>query len=532
MPSHEPLSPVERPLTTTADRIADLATRHEEVAHLAEKRATDRQHAKGKLTARERIELLLDAGSFVELDEFVRHRSTDFDIPRPYGDGVVTGHGTIDGRQVCVFSHDFTILGGSMGEAFGSKVIKVYDLAMSIGCPVIGINDSGGARIQEGVVSLAYYAELGARNVHASGVIPQISLIMGPCAGGSVYSPALTDFTVMVKDISYMFVTGPDVVTAVTGEQVTGEELGGPAVNGQVSGNAHYVAEDERDAISWVQTLCGYLPGNNLDRAPVYEHTAGTGTTERDLALDSIVPDGDSQSYDMAEVISTVLDDGDYLEIHPDFARNMICALGRVDGHSVGVVANQPGFLAGVLDIDASEKAARFVRFCDAFHIPLLTFMDVPGYLPGVGQEHNGIIRRGIKLFYAYAESTVPKVTVITRKAYGGGYAVMGSRHVGADCVIAWPTAEIAVMGAESAVRILHGRELAAAPPEERAEVKDRLTDDYRRRFGNPYVAASHGYVDMVVQPARTRVEVSRALMALRNKRQSRPAKKHGNIPL
>ncbi|WP_299537475.1 acyl-CoA carboxylase subunit beta [uncultured Streptomyces sp.] len=532
MPSQEPAPAGERPLTTTADRIADLAARHEEAVLLAEKQALDRQHAKGKLTARERIDLLLDPGSFVELDEFVRHRSTEAGLSRPYGDGVVTGHGTVDGRQVCVFAHDFTVLGGSMGEAFGAKVLKVYDLAMSIGCPVIGINDSGGARIQEGVMSIAYYAELGVRNVHASGVVPQISLIMGPCAGGSVYSPALTDFTVMVEDISYMFVTGPEVVSAVMGEKVTSEELGGPAVNAEVSGNAHYVAEDERDAISWVQTLLGYLPNNNMEPAPVYEHGAPAGLTAGDLALDTIVPDTESQSYDMAEVVAAVLDDGEYLEIHPGFARNILCALGRVEGHSVGVVANQPQHLAGVLDIDASEKAARFIRFCDAFNIPVLTFVDVPGYLPGVDQEHRGIIRRGIKLFYAYAESTVPKVTVITRKAYGGGYGVMGSQHLGADRVIAWPTAEIAVMGAESAVRVLYRRDLAAAEPEERAAVKEKLLDDYRRQFGNPYVAASHGFVDMVIQPSQTRSEVAKALNLLRNKRQERPVRKHGNIPL
>nr|5INF_A Chain A, Carboxyl transferase [Streptomyces ambofaciens ATCC 23877]5INF_B Chain B, Carboxyl transferase [Streptomyces ambofaciens ATCC 23877]5INF_C Chain C, Carboxyl transferase [Streptomyces ambofaciens ATCC 23877]5INF_D Chain D, Carboxyl transferase [Streptomyces ambofaciens ATCC 23877]5INF_E Chain E, Carboxyl transferase [Streptomyces ambofaciens ATCC 23877]5INF_F Chain F, Carboxyl transferase [Streptomyces ambofaciens ATCC 23877]5INI_A Chain A, Putative carboxyl transferase [Streptomyc len=532
MSLQEPVSPVEESPTSTADRIADLAARHEEAVVLAEKKAADRQHLKGKLTARARIDLLLDPGSFVELDEFVRHRTVEAGIPRPYGDGVVTGHGTIDGRQVCVFSHDFTTLGGSMGEAFGSKVVKIYDFAMSVGCPVIGINDSGGARIQEGVMSIAYYTELGVRNVHSSGVIPQISLIMGPCAGGSVYSPALTDFTVMVKDISYMFVTGPEVVSAVMGEQVTAEQLGGPAVHAEVSGNAHYVGDDEQDAISWVQTLLGYLPPNNLDPAPVYDHDCAPGITEADLALDTVIPDSEQQVYDMADVITAVLDDGDYLEIHPDFARNIICALGRVEGHSVAVVANQPRHLAGVLDIDASEKAARFIRFCDSFNIPVLTFMDVPGYLPGVGQEHQGIIRRGIKLFYAYAESTVPKITVITRKAYGGGYAVMGSRQIGADRVMAWPTAEIAVMGANSAVPILHRRELAAVPPEERAAVKENLVDDYRRRFGNPYEAAAHGYVDMVISPSRTRYEVARALASLRNKRQARPARKHGNIPL
>lgn len=414
---------------TTAFRIADLAARREDL-RTAEKRAVDRQHAKGKLTARERVEELLDPGSFVELDQFARHRCTEFgmDASRPYGDGVVTGHGTVDGRQVCVFSQDFTVFGGSMGEVFGEKVLKVMDLAMTLGCPVVGINDSGGARIQEGVVSLAYYAELGRRNTLASGVIPQISLIMGPCAGGAVYSPAITDFTVMVDETAHMFVTGPDVVHAVSGERVTAQRLGGASVNSEVSGNAHHRATDEHDAIDWVRTLLGYLPSNNLDAVPEYADESAPEPTAADLELDRLVPDALNQAYDMAEVIVRLVDDGDFMEVHGGFAPNMICAFGRIRGRTVGVVANQPRHQAGVIDIDASEKAARFVRFCDAFDIPILTLADVPGYLPGEAQERHGIIRRGAKLIYAYAEATVPKVTVVIRKAYGGGYAVMGSK--------------------------------------------------------------------------------------------------------
>ncbi|WP_027934062.1 acyl-CoA carboxylase subunit beta [Amycolatopsis thermoflava] len=519
---------------TTAYRIADLAARQDEAVRIAEKRAIDRQHAKGKLTARERIDLLVDDGSFVELDQFARHRCTEFgmDGNRPYGDGVVTGHATVDGRQVCLFSQDFSVFGGSMGEVFGEKVLKVMDLAMSIGCPVIGINDSGGARIQEGVVSLAYYAELGRRNAHASGVIPQISMIMGPCAGGAVYSPAITDFTVMVEDTSHMFVTGPDVVHAVTGERVTAQQLGGAAVNSEISGNAHHRAADERDAIDWVQTLLGYLPLNNLDAPPEYADETSREITPADLELDRIVPDSLNQAYDMTEVIRRLVDDGEFTEIHGAFAPNMICAFGRVEGRSVGIVANQPLRQAGVIDIDASEKAARFVRFCDAFGIPVLTLADVPGYLPGTEQERQGIIRRGAKLIYAYSEATVPKVTVVTRKAYGGGYAVMGSKHLGADVNLAWPTAEIAVMGAEGAVGVLHRHELAALSTSEREVARRRLTEEYRKRHASPYLAAERGYVDMVVPPSQTRLQVARALRALRTKRQTLPAKKHGNIPL
>ncbi|GAB3741429.1 acyl-CoA carboxylase subunit beta [Amycolatopsis oliviviridis] len=519
---------------TTAFRIADLAARQDEAVRIAEKRAVDRQHAKGKLTARERVDLLLDPGSFVELDQFARHRCAEFgmDAHRPYGDGVVTGHGTVDGRQVCLFSQDFTVFGGSMGEVFGEKVLKVMDLAMTLGCPVIGINDSGGARIQEGVVSLAYYAELGRRNALASGVIPQLSLIMGPCAGGAVYSPAITDFTVMVDETAHMFVTGPDVVHAVSGERVTSEQLGGAAVNSEISGNAHYRATDEHDAIDWVRTLLGYLPSNNLDGVPEYADETAPDLTAADLELDRVVPDSLNQAYDMTEVIARLVDDGEFTEVHSTFAPNMICAFGRVQGRTVGIVANQPRHQAGVIDIDASEKAARFVRFCDAFGIPILTLADVPGYLPGAAQERHGIIRRGAKLIYAYAEATVPKVTVVIRKAYGGGYAVMGSKHLGADVNLAWPTAEIAVMGAEGAVRVLHRRELAELPPEQRSAERRRLTEAYRERHSNPYLAAERGYVDQVIAPSQTRLQVARALRALRTKRQTLPAKKHGNIPL
>jgi len=519
---------------TTAYRIADLADRDEEVLRTAEKEAADRQHAKGKLTARERIELLTDPGSFVEFDRFVRHRCADFGMGanRPYGDGVVTGRATVDGRPICLFSQDFSVLGGSLGEAFGQKVIKVMDLAAEIGCPIVGINDSGGARIQEGVTALAYYAEIGARNVHLSGVVPQISMIMGPCAGGAVYSPAITDFTVMVDEISHMFVTGPEVVNAISGEKVSRDDLGGASVNSEVSGNVHYRATDERDAIDWVRTLIGFLPANYLEPAPEYASTASPELTRQDLALDDLVPDAQSRAYDVRQVVETVLDEGEFLEMQPDFAPNMVCGFGRVDGHSVGVIANQPRWMAGVIDIHASEKAARFIRFCDAFGIPLLTFADVPGYLPGREQEHGGIIRRGAKLIYAYAEATVPKVTVVLRKAYGGGYAVMGSKHLGADVNLAWPTAEIAVLGAEAAVTVLHRRVLRDCPPGERDALRRRLVDEYRRQFASPYAAAERGYVDQVIRPATTRLEVAGALRAMRTKRRRPPAKKHGNIPL
>ena len=517
---------------TTAGKIADLAERIDEAVHAGSARAVDKQHARGKKTARERIDLLLDPGSFVELDELARHRSGNFglDETRPYGDGVVTGYGTVDGRPVCVFAQDFTVFGGSLGEVFGEKIVKVMDLAMKTGCPVVGINDSGGARIQEGVASLGLYGEIFFRNVRASGVTPQISLVLGPCAGGAVYSPAVTDFTVMVDQTSHMFITGPDVIKTVTGEGVEFEELGGARTHNTRSGNAHYLAADEDDAIGYVKALLSYLPSNNLDEPPVVEAPASLDVSDGDLALDTLIPDSPNQPYDMHRVIEAVLDDGDFCEVMPLYAQNIVVGFGRVEGYPVGVVANQPMHFAGCLDIGASEKAARFVRTCDAFNIPILTFVDVPGFLPGTGQEWDGIIRRGAKLIYAYAEATVPKVTVITRKAYGGAYDVMGSKHLGADLNFAWPTAQIAVMGAQGAVNILYRQELrdAADPAQERA----RLVQEYEDTLANPYVAAERGYVDSVITPSSTRVQIVRALRALRTKRETLPPKKHGNIPL
>src|SRR5499425_1762591 len=467
-------------LHTTAGQIADLQRRRDEAEH-GSLRAVERQHAKGKMTARERIERLLDPGSFTELDELARHRATDFGMAanRPYGDGVVTGYGTIDGRPVCVFSQDFTVFGGSLGEVYGEKIVKVMDHAMKVGCPIIGINDGGGARIQEGVVALGLFAEIFRRNVLASGVIPQISLIMGPCAGGAVYSPAITDFTLMVEGTSHMFITGPDVIKTVTGEEVSFEELGGAQAHNAKSGVAQFQAKDEDECFDFARDLLSYLPSNNLDDPPVYGGaaapvtTAGTGPdplleiTGEDEALDGLIPDSPNQPYDAHTVIATVLDDRQFLEIHALFAPNICVGFGRMEGATVGVVANQPMHLAGCLDIDPSEKAARFVRTCDAFNIPVLTFVDVPGFLPGTGQEWGGIIRRGAKLIYAYAEATVPKVTVITRKAYGGAYDVMGSKHLGGDINLAWPSAQIAVMGAQGAVNILYRRELAKAASDE-----------------------------------------------------------------
>ncbi|GAA1556572.1 acyl-CoA carboxylase subunit beta [Kribbella sancticallisti] len=521
---------------TTAGKLADLEHRLDEAVHAGSERAVEKQHARGKKTARERIALLLDEGSFSELDEFARHRSTSFgmDATRPYGDGVVTGFGTIDGRQVCVFAQDFTVFGGSLGEVFGEKIVKVMDLAMKIGCPLIGINDSGGARIQEGVVSLGLYGQIFRRNVRASGVIPQISLIMGPCAGGAVYSPAVTDFTVMVDESSYMFITGPDVIKTVTGEDVTQEQLGGARTHNTLSGNAHYLGTDEEDAIDWVKALVAHLPQNNLEDPPTYPTTVDLDITDTDAALDTLIPDSPNQPYDMHTVIETVTDDGDFLEIQTLYAPNLIVGFGRVEGHPVGIVANQPLHYAGTLDINASEKAARFVRTCDAFNLPILTFVDVPGFLPGTDQEWNGIIRRGAKLIYAYAEATVPMITTITRKAYGGAYDVMGSKHLGADINIAWPTAQIAVMGAQGAVNILHRRELTAATDagEDTENRRQQLITEYEDHLANPYIAAERGYIDAVIKPSETRSEIIRALRLLRTKRDTLPPKKHGNIPL
>jgi propionyl-CoA carboxylase beta chain len=519
-------------LHTTAGRLADLHRRNDEAVHAGSARAVEKQHARGKMTARERIALLLDEGSFIEMDELARHRTTNFGLAdeRPYGDGVVTGYGTVDGRPVCVFAQDFTVFGGSLGEVFGEKIVKVMDLALKTGCPMIGINDSGGARIQEGVVSLGLYGDIFYRNVMASGVVPQISLVMGPCAGGAVYSPAITDFTVMVDGTSHMFITGPDVIKTVTGEDVGMEELGGARTHNTKSGNAHYLASDETDAIEYVRALLSYLPSNNLDEPPTYDQPAVLDITDADRELDTFVPDSANQPYDMHRVVEHVLDDAEFLEVQALFAPNMICGFGRVEGRPVGVVANQPMQLAGTLDIDASEKAARFVRTCDAFNLPVLTFVDVPGFLPGTSQEWGGIIRRGAKLIYAYAEATVPKVTVITRKAYGGAYDVMGSKHLGADVNLAWPTAQIAVMGAQGAVNILYRKELQeAADP---VAARQALVSEYEDTLANPYIAAERGYVDSVIPPSYTRPYVVRALRTLRTKRATLPPKKHGNIPL
>jgi len=522
---------------TTAGKIAELAVRVDEALHAASAKAVEKQHAKGKLTARERIALLMDEGSFVELDEFARHRSTAFGLEkiRPYGDGVVTGYGTIDGRQVCVFSQDFAIFGGSLGEVYGEKIVKIMDLAIKTGCPIIGINEGAGARIQEGVVSLGLYGEIFTRNVHASGVVPQISLIMGTCAGGHVYSPAITDFVVMVDKTSHMFITGPEVIKTVTGEEVSFEDLGGARAHNTKSGNAHYMGADEEDALEYVKALLSYLPSNNLADPPVFAVTADTSwgdleVNDEDRALDTIIPDSANTPYDMHSVIEKVLDDGEFVEVQALYAPNIIVGYGRVDGHSVGVVANQPMQFAGCLDINASEKAARFVRTCDAFNVPILTFVDVPGFLPGTSQEWDGIIRRGAKLIYAYVEATVPKVTVITRKAYGGAYDVMGSKHLGADLNFAWPTAQIAVMGAQGAVNILYRKDLAEADDKD-ARRKDLITE-YEDTLANPYIAAERGYVDAVIQPSQTRPQVIRALRTLRNKRVTTPPRKHGNIPL
>lgn len=523
-------------LTTTAGKLQDLAQRTEQVTTAGSAKAVEKQKAKGKQTARERIDQLLDEGSFVELDSFARHRSTAFGLEatRPYGDGVVTGYGTIDGRTVAVFAQDFTVFGGSLGEVFGEKIVKVMDFAMKNGVPVIGINDSGGARIQEGVVSLGLYGEIFRRNVHASGVVPQISLIMGPCAGGAVYSPAITDFTVMVDKTSHMFITGPDVIKTVTGEHVEFEELGGGATHNTKSGNAHYLGSDEEDAIDYVKALLSFLPSNNMDEPPVDDVVADLDVTADDLALDTIIPDSPNQPYDIIDVITAVVDDADFLEVQPMFAPNIVVGFARIEGRPVGVVANQPLQFAGTLDINASEKAARFVRTCDAFNVPVLTFVDVPGFLPGTDQEWNGIIRRGAKLIYAYAEATVPKVTVITRKAYGGAYDVMGSKHLGADINLAWPTGQIAVMGAQGAVEILHRKELKAADAEGKdvKAMRDEMITDYEHTLANPYIAAERGYIDTVIAPSATRAHVTKALRALRTKRESLPAKKHGNIPL
>jgi propionyl-CoA carboxylase beta chain len=490
----------------------------------------DRQHKAGKLTARERLDALLDAGSFVELDKFVTHRCADFGMAdqRIPGDGVVTGYGLVDGRQVFVFAQDFTVFGGSLSGAYAEKICKVMDLAVRTGAPVVGLNDSGGARIQEGVVSLAGYAEIFTRNVLASGVVPQISAILGPCAGGAVYSPAITDFVLMTDKTSYMFITGPDVIQAVTHEQVTKEDLGGAHAHASRSGVAHFTAPDERACLALVRELLSFLPQNNLEDPPV--RPTADPADRRDDGLDSVVPQDPAKPYDIKEIITRIVDDADFLEVHEEYAKNLVVGFARLDGRPVGIVANQPAHLAGCLDIDASIKGARFVRFCDCFHIPLVTLVDVPGFLPGVEQEYGGIIKHGAKLLYAFAEATVPKVTLITRKAYGGAYDVMASKHVRADFNLAYPTAEIAVMGPEGAVPIVFRDALERA--EDKAAARAALIADYREKFANPYIAAQLGYVDEIIRPRDTRPKLIRALSALKNKRQDNPARKHGNIPL
>ncbi|MCX6389797.1 MAG: acyl-CoA carboxylase subunit beta [Solirubrobacterales bacterium] len=515
---------------TYEEKLAQLNELRDEAIHSASEAAVEKQHAKGKYTARERVEKLLDPDSFVEVDTFVRHRTTEFGMEknRPWGDAVVTGHGTINGRQVAVFSQDFTVVGGSLGEVMSEKMCKIMDFAAKVGCPVIGINDSGGARIQEGVVSLGSYGDVFLRNVRSSGVIPQISLIMGPCAGGAVYSPAITDFIFMVKETSHMFITGPDVIKTVTGEESTFEELGGAMTHNSKSGVAQFASEDEDSCLEDARYLMSFLPQNNLEAAPRVEPT--DDPKRMDPELDSAVPDNPNKPYDMRTVVGHIVDDGEFFEVHEHFAKNIICGLSRLNGIPIGIVGNQPNQLAGVLDIDASEKAARFVRTCDAFNIPILTFCDVPGFLPGTSQEWAGIIRRGAKLLYAFAEATVPKLTVITRKSYGGAYVVMNSKHLGADFSVAWPTAEVAVMGAEGAVNIIYRRDIAESPtPDDRRQV---LMDDYKARFANPYSAAERGYVDDVIIPHETRPRLITELESLMTKREPGPKRKHGNIPL
>ena len=512
-----------------SDRIADLERRQEEARHAGSERSVERQRSKGKMLARERIEYLLDPGSFHELDMLARHRAHESGIEtRPYTDGVVTGWGTIDGRKVFLFAQDFTVFGGALGEVFAEKIHKVMDLAASVGAPMIGLNDGAGARIQEGVVSLDAYGGIFYRNVQASGVIPQISVILGPCAGGAVYSPAMTDFIFMVREKSHMFITGPDVVKTVTGEEVTLEELGGAKSHSSKSGVATFTGESEEDVLDQVKVLLSYLPSNNLSAPPDVEPT---DDAERDCSsLREILPENPNQPYDMIDVIREVVDDGDFMEYFPAWAQNIVCGFARVDGKTIGVVGNQPKVFAGVLDINSSEKAGRFVRTCDAFNIPLLTFVDVPGFLPGVDQEHGGIIRHGAKLLYAYCEATVPRVQVITRKAYGGAFLVMDSKAVGSDMSFAWPSAEMAVMGPQGAVEVIYRRELqqAANPDAKRAE----LVEEYTEKTANPYVAAERGYIDDVIDPADTRKVVVNAFRMLESKQERIPERKHGNVPL
>ena len=511
------------------DKLEDLRARKSEALSAGPERAVQRQHDKGKLLARERLDYLLDEGSFHELDMLARHRAHEAGLAdRPYTDGVITGWGTIDGRKAFVFAQDFTVMGGALGEVFAEKLHKVMDLALSVGAPMIGLNDGAGARIQEGVVSLDGYGGIFYRNVQASGVIPQISVILGPCAGGAVYSPAMTDFIFMVREKSHMFITGPDVVRTVTGEAVTLEELGGATSHSTKSGVATFVAATEHGVLDEVKTLLSFLPSNNLERPPTYK--SADDPDRECLALDTLLPESPNVPYDMKDVIAEVVDDGDFFEYHASWARSIVCGFARVDGRSVGMVGNQPMVLAGVLDIESAEKAARFVRTCDAFNIPLVTFVDVPGFLPGVDQEHGGIIRHGAKLLYAYCEAAVPRISVITRKAYGGAYVVMDSKGVGSDLSFAWPSAEIAVMGPQGAVEIIYRRELAdAADPAAR---RTQLVDDYAQRLANPYIAAERGFVDEVIEPSQTRRKIAAGLRMLESKREEIPERKHGNVPL
>ncbi len=520
-------APVPHPIEERLEQLAEL---REQAIHAGSPRAVERQHQRGKLTARERIDLLLDPGSFVELDMLARHRAHGFGIEdtRPLTDGVITGWGMVDGRKVFLFAQDFTVFGGALGEVFAEKIHKVMDLAESVGAPMVGLNDGAGARIQEGVVSLDAYGGIFFRNVKASGVIPQISVILGPCAGGAVYSPAITDFIVMVKGTSHMFITGPDVVKTVTGEDVTQEELGGAVTHASKSGVAGFVCEDEATAIAQVRWLLSFLPANNLEDPPAVEND--DDPDRRCEGIIQLIPDAPNKPYDMKRVIAEVVDHGEFCEVHQLFAPNIVCGFARIDGHVVGIVGNQPAVLAGTLDIDASEKAARFVRTCDAFNVPLVTFVDVPGFLPGTDQEYGGIIRHGAKLLYAYCEATVPRVQIITRKAYGGAYVVMNSKSIGADLAFAWPSAEIAVMGPQGAVNVIFRKEIDAAddPETKRAE----LIDEYTERFANPYIAAERGYVDDVIDPRETRRVLARSLAMLRTKREQVPSRKHGNVPL
>jgi propionyl-CoA carboxylase beta chain len=553
------MATAERPVPQTASaakpdtnerNLAELAARHAIAEEGGGPERREREKAAGKLSARERVEFLLDEGTFEETDKFVTHRATDFGMAdqRVPGDGFITGYGRVNGRVVFVFAQDFTVFGGSLSEANAAKIVKIMDMAMRVGAPIVGLNDSGGARIQEGVVSLAGYTDIFLRNTLASGVVPQISAILGPCAGGAVYSPAITDFTLMTEKTSYMFVTGPDVIKTVTHEDVTKDALGGALTHNEISGVAHFMAHDDQECLAMVRELLSFLPSNNLDDPP--RKATQDDPARADAALDTIIPAESNQPYDMVDVIGRIVDDGYFFQVQEHFARNIVVGFARMSGRSVGIVANQPAFLAGVLDINASVKGARFVRFCDAFNIPLITFEDVPGFMPGIQQEHGGIIRHGAKLLYAFAEATVPKLTVITRKAYGGAYCVMSSKHLRTDLNLAWPTAEIAVMGPEGAVNIVYKRELDATvrraeamwpqgkafTEEEKlavlAEARKEKVEEFRERFANPYVAAERGYIDAVIRPSETRRRLNSALDMLATKREKNPAKKHGNIPL